>query len=246
MARAGRWSEMQAMGCVSIVERSGEWRGKLSTGRQPRKRRIRRVNQAKTDAYNDVSAVSPGTSEETSMAYPIDPKLEADIEAAVLQSIKDIVTAKARSAQVEDPEAIETLLKSSEEGYKIGKYIIDQIPYASLNVIDFPPLPEDNQGQPNAYIETELVQRYGPLNKYWTRHPFVNDDGTFNVDEGEYQDIPIGFPVQFGQKRYTNEGFQGWRMHNGIKAIRFQYRVFPSRPIGRPAHITVFYSGGDH
>jgi len=146
---------------------------------------------------------------------------------------------------VQDETEKKRLRASQVEGYLLGNYIIDQIPYADLEYIKFPTLPRNEDGDLDHLGETERVQKYGPLVRSWTGAPYVTDDD----EEGQriqYGRIPVGFPVEFGQKRYPEEGFGQWRFHNGLKAIRFEYRIFEGRPIERPAHIIVFYAGGDH
>jgi len=157
-----------------------------------------------------------------------------------LDLIKSVV-----EKHIDDPKTRELVLKSESEGYKVGKYIVEQIPYTDLDHIDFPPLPRDENGDLDPLGETPRVQRYGPLEDHWIGDPFASGD-TDQVRKDKYEGIPVGFPVEFGQKRYTPEGFSQWRFHNGVKAIRFTYNIFPGRPFEKEAHVTLFFSGGDH
>jgi hypothetical protein len=179
--------------------------------------------------------------------YPVDQERLAAIEAEILQLIEGVV-----KKHIDNPEARELVVKSQSEGYKVGKYIIKQIPYASLDDIDFPPLPMKD-GREDPLGETERVQRFGPLQYNWTEDPFVQG-GDDERKQRAYATIPVGFPALFGEKRYPQEGFDKWRQHNGLKALRFEYVIFPgkvdyadpTKRAERPAHIIVMYSGGDH
>jgi len=173
------------------------------------------------------------------MPFPINPEVEDAITKDINEAIQHIV--KRHLGKSETRAVVDETTKVHEEGYRIGKYLIEQLPYASLEDIRFPSLPKGEGGKGVSPTEqTERVQKYGPLVNYWIGDPYSK-----HVDE-EYTNIPIGFPVQFAQKRYPNEGFQQWRTHNGVKAIRIEYEVFPGEDEERPAHLTVFYSGGDH
>jgi hypothetical protein len=172
----------------------------------------------------------------------IDPRRRLQIRSEILASIRDIV----ESHFLDDPEAKALYLTAEEQAYEIGNFIINQIPYTDLSHISFPELPVlNNEGDLDPVGETPRVQRYGPLNRHWIGDPFapaIDDDESNN----QYLGIPVGFPVEFGQKRYSPEGFQQWRFHNGVKALRFTYVIYPGRDFEKEAHLTVFYSGGDH
>jgi hypothetical protein len=173
--------------------------------------------------------------------FPLERRRRTQFEAQVLAFIDSLA-----DEYVSDEQERVLLKKSQSEGYKLGNYIIDQIPYAGLGDIDFPPLPTDENGDLDPTGETEEVQKYGPLLPNWTGNPYIDPTSSDAAKVKGYEGTPVGFPVPFGKKRYPNEGFLTWFFHNGLKAIRFEYRVFRSRPFGKPAHIIVTYSGGDH
>jgi len=181
------------------------------------------------------------TRERDTNEFPLDPRRRTEFQARVLGFIDTLA-----DEYVADPNERMLLKKAQSEGYKLGNYIIDQIPYAGLGDITFPPLPADGSGDLDHLGETEEVQKYGPLLTSWTGDPYIDPSSSDDTKKNEYEGTPVGFPVEWGKKRYPAEGFSQWFFHNGLKAIRFEYRVFANRPFGKPAHLIVFYSGGDH